>query len=101
MTDGQRKHRKEICKEGLLRLPERELLRKVLIDNEIIHCEQLKNLQSKLDFDDERNWVIFTHMRSLAVRGRSIDLITLVESLNRHGDLEHVGGAQYLASLID
>ena len=35
------------------------------------------------------------------VDGRPIDLITLVEKLNKKGELKQAGGAAYVVSLMD
>jgi replicative DNA helicase len=40
-------------------------------------------------------------MVELADSSRSIDLITLAEELGRHGELESIGGAAYITSLLD
>lgn len=40
-------------------------------------------------------------MRDLAESGRPVDMITLVEELDRHKEVEVIGGVAYLSSLID
>lgn len=38
---------------------------------------------------------------SLFDKGEPVDLITVIEELRRHGQLEEVGGAAYLTALIE
>ena len=40
-------------------------------------------------------------MRDLQETGRPVDMITLVEELDRHKEVEAIGGVAYLSSLID
>lgn len=44
---------------------------------------------------------ILRRMRDLAESGRPIDTVTLSDELDRHGELESIGGFVYLSSLID
>ncbi|MCD5402157.1 replicative DNA helicase [candidate division NPL-UPA2 bacterium] len=43
----------------------------------------------------------FSAILSLYDKGRAVDLVTLTERLRKQGDLEEVGGAAYLTSLIN
>ena len=40
-------------------------------------------------------------MRDLQESGRPVDIITLVEELDRRKEVEAIGGVAYLSSLID
>ncbi|MBC7363051.1 MAG: replicative DNA helicase [Candidatus Aminicenantes bacterium] len=53
------------------------------------------------DFYKDAHRTILEKMIQLMDRGQPIDLLTLSEELNRAGLLEEVGGASYLASLMD
>jgi putative DNA primase/helicase len=44
---------------------------------------------------------IFRRMQDLAETGQPIDMITLVDELGRHNEVEAIGGVAYLSSLID
>ena len=44
---------------------------------------------------------IYARMVDLAESSRSIDLITLSEELGRHSELDPIGGAAYISSLLD
>lgn len=47
------------------------------------------------------NEIIFRCMRELQARNSPIDVITVTDALRSSGELEKVGGTQYLAELID
>lgn len=53
------------------------------------------------DFSREVHARIFSSMSQLAEDGAAIDLITVKDKLASNGHLEFVGGAAYLASLLD
>lgn len=53
------------------------------------------------DFYKDAHRTILEKMIVLMDRGQPIDLLTLSEELSRAGQLEEVGGAAYLASLMD
>ena len=53
------------------------------------------------DFASPRHQQIYRAMLSLKERGGSIDNITLTERLGQTGELESVGGAAYLAELLN
>lgn len=42
---------------------------------------------------------IYSAMLSLSEKGKEIDLLTIVESLNKSGELSMIGGASYISSL--
>lgn len=53
------------------------------------------------DFYRSRHQKIFSTLRELQQNGEPIDLITVSNVLSQKGELESVGGAQYLAEIID
>ena len=53
------------------------------------------------DFALAANRLIFKRMRDLAESGRPIDFTTLPQELDRHKELDLIGGLAYLTSLID
>jgi replicative DNA helicase len=53
------------------------------------------------DFFKDAHRTIFSTMRTLAEESREIDLITLKNELAKRGSLEQIGGAGYVASLVD
>jgi replicative DNA helicase len=80
---------------------EKQILARVLLDNNEVHKSAFLSLEAE-DFEDDRNLLVFSAMKCLAREGKGIDLITLVEQLNScAGDLENAGGVEYLASLVD
>jgi len=86
---------------------ERSLLGSILLDNKALM--QLVGFLNDEDFFLEQNRQIFAQMCELAklelAAGRSldqsIDLLTLVDALDKSGKLEAAGGAAYVASLAD
>jgi len=53
------------------------------------------------DFYRDAHRRIFDRMVTLSERNEAIDFVTLKEELSRGGDLDHVGGPAYIASLVD
>lgn len=53
------------------------------------------------DFYRESHRKIFRAMMQLSDRNEPCDLITMVDLLRKQGELEEVGGAAYLATLVD
>jgi replicative DNA helicase len=90
---------------GLDRLPpqnleaEQSVLGAVLLDNAVLP-RVIEILQPE-DFHRGPHRRIFAAMTELFERDESIDLITLRERLEQKNLLDEVGGAVYLASLVD
>src|SRR5512134_1391923 len=90
---------------GLDRLPpqnleaEQSVLGAVLLDNAVLP-RVIEILQPE-DFYRGQHRRIFAAMIELFERDESIDLITLRERLEQKNQLDEVGGAVYLASLVD
>ncbi len=89
---------------GLDRLPpqnieaEQSVLGAVLLENEAI-ATVIENLTPN-DFYKEAHKKIFIAMLDLYEKNEPIDLITLTEQLNKKEQLEEVGGASYLSSIV-
>src|SRR4249920_3666843 len=78
---------------------ERTVLGAVLVDNGAFNSAA--EILTRDDFHREGHRRIFDAMASLAERSQPIDLVTLKDELARGSALEAVGGASYLASLVD
>ena len=52
-------------------------------------------------FYDRRNQLVYDAIRDLAAKQQPVDVITVVEQLERKGKLEDVGGMSYVAQLSD
>jgi len=78
---------------------ERSILGAILLDNAV--CNQAIELVQREDFFLDSHRRIFEKMVSLTERIMPIDLITLSDELRRAGEFEQIGGATYIASLID
>lgn len=77
---------------------ERDVLGSVLLENSV--WEQARLLPEHA-FALAANQLIFKRMRDLAESGRPIDFTTLPQELDRHKELDLIGGLAYLTSLID
>jgi len=78
---------------------ERSVLGAILIENRALN--QAQEILHEEDFYRQSHRTIFHVMAGLNERSAAIDLITLMEELERAGDLESVGGAAYVSSLVD
>lgn len=78
---------------------EQAVLAGILINNDAIN--QVMDILSPDDFYREGHLYLFQGMLDLYSRNEPIDLITLSQQLTRKGQIEKVGGADYLASLVD
>jgi replicative DNA helicase len=78
---------------------ERTVLGAVLVDNAAFNSAA--EMLSREDFHREAHRRIFEAMGVLAEKSQPIDLVTLKDELVRVSALEAVGGAAYLASLVD
>jgi DnaB-like helicase N terminal domain/Protein of unknown function (DUF3987) len=77
---------------------ERDVLGAILLNNKAI--EEVMGLNSD-DFFLDQHRRVFARMLAMNESQQPIDLTTLTEELNRHGDLEAAGGAAFIASLPD
>lgn len=78
---------------------EASLLGSLLIDSDAFI--KIGDLISADDFYDEKHRMIFTAMRTLHERRRSIDILTLSEQLKNDSRLDLIGGASYLTELTN
>jgi replicative DNA helicase len=78
---------------------EQSILSAILIDNDTF--PEVLEVLSEADFYREAHAKIFKAMVELFERSEPADLITLSNVLKKQGQLEAVGGASYLAELVD
>jgi replicative DNA helicase len=78
---------------------EQAILGAILIHNDAMN--QVVDVVTPEDFYREAHAAIFDGMVSLYHQGDPIDIITLSQFLTRKGSLETIGGAEYLASLVE
>ena len=78
---------------------ERSVLGAILIENSSINLAQ--EILKEEDFYREGHRAIYRTMTALSERRSAIDLITVKDELSRTGNLDKVGGAPYVASLLD
>jgi replicative DNA helicase len=76
---------------------ERSILGAILLDNHAL-MTAVENLRSQ-DFFLPQHRRIFERMVQLSENQEAIDPVTLMEDLNRRGELEAVGGIAYLSQL--
>jgi len=91
--------------EDLRKLPpqsleaEMSILGGILIDNDAIN--RVLEMLTPEDFYRESHRKIFRAMMKLSDTREPCDLITMTDMLKKAGELEEVGGAAYLATLVD
>jgi replicative DNA helicase len=78
---------------------ERSILGAILLDN--LACSEAAEHLKPEDFSLDSHRRIFTRMVDLAESSRPIDMITLVEELDRRKELEAVGDVGYISGLVD
>jgi replicative DNA helicase len=78
---------------------EKTVLGAVLVDNSAFNSAA--EVLTRDDFYREAHRRIFDAMAALTERSQPVDLVTLKDELTRGSALEAVGGAAYLASLVD
>src|ERR1700745_2762841 len=78
---------------------ERSILGAILLDN--FAYNQAAEFLRADDFSLDSHRRIYSRIVDLAESSRPIDLITLVEELDRHKDLQAIGDAPYISSLLD
>ena len=76
---------------------EQFVLGSVLLDDQLF--PQVGGALTADDFILEKHKLIFLRMKDLAERPERIEYLTLVNELERHGQLESVDGIAYIASL--
>ena len=78
---------------------ERSVLGAILVHNDAFNVAA--ELVDSGDFFRDAHRRVFDKMVDLNERGQAIDLVTLKDELVRSGDLDDVGGAAYIAALVD
>jgi replicative DNA helicase len=63
-------------------------------------CDDVALILRPEDFYDDAHRTLYVHMRAMNDEGRRIDTTLLVERLRSSGDFEMVGGAAYLAEVL-
>ncbi len=78
---------------------ERSILGAILLDN-LAYSQAAEHLKAE-DFSLDSHRRIYMRMVDLSESSRPIDLITLVEELDRHKELEAIGDVAYVSGLLD
>lgn len=78
---------------------EQSVLGAILLDNEVY--SNIEGLLTAEHFYKESHRKVFRGIERLHRRGDQMDLITLTEELRQSGDLEGIGGVNYLVALAD
>src|SRR5271170_1191709 len=78
---------------------ERSILGAILLDN-FAYNQAAEHLRIE-DFSLDSHRRIYSRMVDLAESSRPIDMITLIEELDRHKDLQAIGDVGYVSSLLD
>jgi len=77
---------------------ERALIGSILLDDKTL--DAIKNLRSA-DFSLTSHQMIYARAVEIHAAGGTVDLVTFVEELRRHGEEQSVGGTAYIASLLE
>jgi replicative DNA helicase len=78
---------------------ERAVLGGILLEN-TAYPEAAGSLKPQ-DFSLDSHRILYRRMADLAEADRSIDLITMIDELSRHNELEKIGDVGYVSSLVD
>lgn len=78
---------------------EESIISAILLDNSTLI--DVVEILSADDFYKPSHKKIFTAIADLFARSEPVDLVTLSEMLQKNGQLEEIGGASYLARIID
>jgi replicative DNA helicase len=78
---------------------ERSILGAILLVN-LSYYQAAEHLKPE-DFSLDSHRRIYTRMVDLAESSRAIDMITLIEELDRHKELEAIGDVGYVSGLLD
>lgn len=65
-----------------------------------VACDEVSLILRPEDFYDEANRIVFTHMRGMQDASQRIDVVLLTERLKKAGVYDKVGGAAYLAEIL-
>src|SRR5215469_3637594 len=78
---------------------ERSILGAILLDN-FAYNQAAEHLRTE-DFSLDSHRRLYARMVDLAESSRPIDMITLIEELERHKELQAVGDVAYVSSLVE
>jgi replicative DNA helicase len=78
---------------------EEALISAILIDNSVL--DDVTEILTADDFYKSAHQKIFSAIIELYKNNEPVDLVTLTNKLREKGDLEKIGGATYLAKLLD
>ncbi len=78
---------------------EQSILSAILIDNNVLL--DVIELLAPADFYKTAHQKIYSAIIDLFDKGEPVDLVTLANNLSENGQLEDIGGATYLARLVD
>src|SRR6201993_3476649 len=78
---------------------ERSILGAILLDN-LAYNQAAEHLRPE-DFSLDSHRRIYSRMIDLAESSRPIDIITLIEELDRNKELQAIGDTAYVSSLLD
>ena len=78
---------------------ERAILGAILLESAAFN-EAAETLRAD-DFSLDSHRRIYARMAELSERNEPIDIVTLTDELGKHRDLEAIGGAAYISSLLD
>jgi replicative DNA helicase len=78
---------------------ERSILGAILLDN-FSYNQAAEHLRAE-DFSLDSHRRIYSRMVDLAESSRPIDMITLIEELDRHKELQAIGDVAYVSGLVD
>src|SRR6202044_3057091 len=78
---------------------ERSILGAILLDN-FAYNQAAEHLRTE-DFSLDSHRRIYSRMVDLAETSRPIDMITLNEELDRHKDLQAIGGGAYVSGQLE
>lgn len=66
-----------------------------------IKLDEVMEIVTPEDFYNPQTRVIFKHIENLGRLGKTVDVITLAESMNESGTLEPAGGLGYLVDIVN
>lgn len=78
---------------------ERSVLGAIILENESIY--QVLDVLGSDDFYAENHKILYERITNLISTSHAVDLLILKEELTKSGEIDHVGGIGYVASLID
>lgn len=78
---------------------EESILSAILVDNDTL--PEILEILSPKDFYRSAHQKIFTAITELFSRDEPVDLVTLTNKLRERGWIDQIGGATYLANLVD